>query len=121
VFIEHDQEEQSIRLYLQYGQYKSRLLELGSGAEKFLASIAIRNALLNISNLPKTNIFIIDEGFGKLDLKNLEAIQRMFDYLKSVFDHVWIISHLDVMKDLVDNVIEITVDDEGYAHVEVGS
>lgn len=121
VFIEHDQEEQSIRLYLQYGQYKSRLLELGSGAEKFLASIAIRNALLNISNLPKTNIFIIDEGFGKLDLKNLEAVQRMFDYLKSVFDHVWVISHLDVMKDMVDNVIEITVDDEGYAHVEVGS
>lgn len=121
VFIEHDAEEQSIRLYLQYGQYKSRLLELGSGAEKFLASIAIRCALLNISNLPKTNLFVIDEGFGKLDLKNLEAVQRMFDYLKSVFDHVWIISHLDVMKDMVDNVIEISSDDEGYAHIEVGS
>lgn len=120
VFIEYDPEDQSIRLYLQYGQYKSRLLELGSGAEKFLASVAIRSALLNISNLPRGNMFIIDEGFGKLDPQNLESIQRMFDYLKSVFDHVIVISHTDLMKDMVDNIIEITADDEGYAHVEIG-
>ena len=65
-------------------------------------------------------MFIVDEGFGKLDPQNLEAISMMFDYLKSVFDHVIVISHLDIMKDLVDNIIEITPDDEGYAHVEVG-
>jgi DNA repair exonuclease SbcCD ATPase subunit/3',5'-cyclic AMP phosphodiesterase CpdA len=121
VYIEHDPEEQSVRLFLQYGQYKSRLLELGSGAEKFLASLAIRAALLNMSSLPKTNMFIIDEGFGKLDPQHLEAVQRMFDYLKSVFDHVIVISHTDVMKDMVDNMIEITADEEGYAHVEVGA
>jgi DNA repair exonuclease SbcCD ATPase subunit len=120
IFLEHDPEEQSIRFFIQYGQYKSRLLELGSGAEKFLASIAIRNALLNISILPKTNMLIIDEGFGKLDPKNLESIQRMFDYLRTVFDHIIVISHLDTMKDMVDNMIEITTDEEGYAHIEVG-
>ena len=120
VFIEYDQKDQSIRLYLQYGQYKSRLLELGSGAEKFLASVAIRSALLSISNLPRSNMFIIDEGFGKLDPQNLEAIQRMFDYLRSVFDHVIVISHTDIMKDFVDNSIDITADEEGYAHVEIG-
>ena len=120
VFIEHDPIEQSIRIFLQYGQYKSRLLELGSGSEKFLASIAIRSALLNISNLPKTNMFIVDEGFGKLDPKNLESIGRMFDYLKSIYEHVIVISHVDTMKDLADNIIEITTDEEGYAHLEVG-
>jgi DNA repair exonuclease SbcCD ATPase subunit/DNA repair exonuclease SbcCD nuclease subunit len=121
VYIDYDPEEQSIRLFLQYGQYKSRLLELGSGAEKFLASIAIRAALLSISNLPRSNMFIIDEGFGKLDPQNLESVQRMFDYLKSVFDHVIVISHSDLMKDMVDNIIDITADDEGYAHVEIGA
>ena len=120
VYIEHDNEEQSIRFYIQYGEYKRRLLELGSGAEKFLASLAIRTALLNVSNLPKTNMFIIDEGFGKLDPKNLESVQRMFDYLKTVFDHILVISHLDSMKDMVDNIIEFTVDEEGYAHMDVG-
>ncbi len=120
VFIEYDKEEQSIKIYLQYGQYKSRLIELGSGAEKFLASIALRSSLLSISNLPRSNMFIIDEGFGKLDPTNLEAVQKMFDYLKSVFDHVIVISHSDLMKDMVDNTIEIVADDEGYAHVEIG-
>lgn len=121
VFVESDPEDQSIRFFLQYGEYKSRLLELGGGAEKFLASLAIRTALLNISNLPKTNMLLIDEGFGKLDSRNVENVQRMFDYLKTVFDHVLIVSHMDTMKDLVDNVIEITTDDEGYAHVEIGA
>ena len=120
VHIEYDNEDQSIRLYIQYGQYKSRLLELGSGAEKFLASVAIRSALLSISNLPRSNMFIIDEGFGKLDPQNLEAVSRMFDYLKTAFDHVIVISHSEIMKDLVDNMVEITQDDEGYAHVEIG-
>lgn len=120
VFLEYDHEEQSIKFYIQYGQYKNRLLELGSGAEKFLASIAIRNALLNISILPKSNMMIIDEGFGKLDPKNLEAVQLMFDYLRSTFDHVFVISHLDTMKDIVDNIVEIAADDEGYAHIEIG-
>jgi DNA repair exonuclease SbcCD ATPase subunit len=120
VLIEHDADEQSIRIYLQYGEYKPRLIELGSGAEKMLASVAIRTALLNISNLPKSNMFIIDEGFGKLDSQNLENVNRMFDYLRTIFDHVIVISHLETMKDLVDNMIEITVDAEGYAHVEIG-
>lgn len=120
IFLEHDVEEQSIRFFIQYGQYKGRLLELGSGAEKFLASIAIRNALMNISILPKTNMLIIDEGFGKLDPKNLESIQKMFEYLRTVFDHIIVISHLDTMKDMVDNMIEITTDEEGYAHVDIG-
>ncbi len=119
VLIEHDPEEQSIRIYLQYGEYKPRLLELGGGAEKMLASIAIRTALLSISNLPKTNMFIIDEGFGKLDPEKMESVNRMFDYLKTVFEHVIVISHIDTMKDMVDNIIEITTDDEGYSHIEV--
>lgn len=120
VLIEHDTEEQSIRLYLQYEDGNRRILELGGGAEKMLASIAIRSALLNISNVPKTNMFIIDEGFGKLDPKNIESINRMFDYLRSVYEHVIIISHIDAMKDIVDNTIEITSDEDGYAHIDIG-
>jgi len=119
VFIEHDAEEQSIRLFLQYGDYRGRLLELGGGAERELASIAIRTALLSITNLPKTNMFIIDEGFGKLDPKNMDNVSKMFDYLRSVFDHVIIISHIDALKDMVDNNIDISSDKERYSHIEV--
>lgn len=120
VIIEHDKAEEAIRFYLQYGSYKMRLIELAGGAEKLIASIALRCALLSISNLPKSNMFIIDEGFGKLDPKNMESIQRMFDYLRTVFDHVIVVSHIETMKDMVDNIIEIGADEEGYAHVEIG-
>lgn len=120
VFLEHDEDERSIKLLLQYNDYKSRLLELGGGAERELASIAIRTALLNITSLPKTNMFIIDEGFGKLDPKNMDNVGKMFDYLRSVFDHVIIISHIDILKDMVDTSIEITSDEEKYSHIEVG-
>ncbi len=118
VFFEDDPEEQSISLYIRYGDFKSRPLSLGSGAEKFIASLAIRVALLSVSSLPKTDILIIDEGFGKLDPEHLEALQRMFEYLKSAFGSVFIVSHVDFMRDIVDHSIEITAQN-GYAHVEV--
>jgi DNA repair exonuclease SbcCD ATPase subunit len=43
----------------------------------------------------------------------------MFDYLRTVFEHVIVISHIESMKDMVDNIIEITTDEEGYSHIEV--
>lgn len=119
VYIEHDPYEQTIRIYLQYGEYKSRPLGLCSGAEKFVALLAIRAALISVSRLPKTNVLIIDEGFGKLDPERLDAVQRMLEYMKTIFGSVFIISHVDALKDLVDTSVEITVDQDGYAHVEV--
>ncbi len=118
VFFEDDPEEQTVSLYIRYGDYKSRPLSLGSGAEKFIASLAIRVALLSVSSLPKTDILIIDEGFGKLDPEHLEALQRMFEYLKEAFGTVFVVSHVDSMRDIVDHSLDITSLD-GYAHVEV--
>lgn len=118
VFFEDDPEEQTVSLYIRYGDYKSRPLSLGSGAEKFISSLAIRAALLSVSSLPKTDLLIIDEGFGKLDPEYLEALQRMFEYLKEAFGTVFIVSHVDFMRDIVDHSIEIASRD-GYAHVEV--
>jgi DNA repair exonuclease SbcCD ATPase subunit len=118
VSLEHDESDQSVGLYLQYGQYRRRNIALAGGAERFIASIAIRAALLGISSLPRTNMFIIDEGFGKLDPSMIDSVQRMFDYLRTCFDHVLIVSHLDSMRDVIDNVIEIGSDQDRYAHVE---
>lgn len=117
IFFEDNPEEQTVSLSIRYGDYRSRPLSLGSGAEKFIASLAIRVALLSVSSLPKTDILIIDEGFGKLDPEHLEALQRMFEYLKDAFGTVFIVSHVDSMRDIVDHSLEITSLD-GYAHVE---
>ena len=36
-------------------------LEMGSGAEKTIAAMAIRLALLTVSSIPKGDIFILDD------------------------------------------------------------
>lgn len=117
VFFEHDPDDQTVSLYIRYGDYRSRPLSLGSGAEKFIASLAIRVALLSVSSLPKTDILIVDEGFGKLDPEYLESVQRMFEYLRDAFGTVFLVSHVDSMRDMVDHSLEITSLD-GYAHLE---
>jgi hypothetical protein len=42
----------------------------------------------------------------------------LFDYLKAEFDFVMIISHIDIMKDMVDGLMEISVN-KGLSNVIV--
>ena len=72
-----------------------------------LASLAIRVALINVSNLPKSDMIVIDEGFGTLDAVNVEACNRLLVSLKKWFRHIFVISHIDAVKDTVDNVLDI--------------
>jgi DNA repair exonuclease SbcCD ATPase subunit len=49
----------------------------------------------------------IDEGFGALDKSNLSSMAMLFDYLKTQFKFIMIISHIDSMRDIVDSHIEV--------------
>tara|TARA_R100000664_G_scaffold33789_2_gene52032 strand:- start:7005 stop:10142 length:3138 start_codon:yes stop_codon:yes gene_type:complete len=106
VLLEADQNTNSMEIYIDYGDSK-RVIELASGMEKMISSLAIRVALINTSSLTKTNMMIIDEGFGSLDANNLEACTRLLESLKKWFRNILIISHVDAVKDCVDNSVEI--------------
>jgi DNA repair exonuclease SbcCD ATPase subunit len=82
-------------------------LEMCSGMERFISGLAIRIALINVCNLPRPNFLVIDEGFGTLDNENLTSLYMLFAYLKTQFDFVMIISHIDSMRDVVDSLVEI--------------
>jgi len=105
----------NIMTYIVY-EDKKWPLELASGLEKFVSSLAIRVALINVSNLPRPNFIAIDEGFGCADSDHLSAMANLFSFLKSNFDFVWIVSHLDVLKDMVDTRLEI-VKDNGFSRI----
>jgi DNA repair exonuclease SbcCD ATPase subunit len=92
-------------------------LELCSGMERFISGLAIRIALINISNLPRPNFLVIDEGFGTLDNENLTSLYMLFSYLKTQFDFVMVISHIDSMRDVVDTLMEIKKE-EGFSKVK---
>ena len=107
VELEADSESNSMDIFINYGDSR-RVIELASGMEKMMSSLAIRAALINVSSLTKTNMLIIDEGFGALDSTNIEACSRLLESLKKWFRNIILISHIDEIKDIVDNSIEIS-------------
>lgn len=104
--LEADADSNNMDIFIDYGDSK-RIIECGSGMEKMIASLALRVALINICNAPRSDVLIIDEGFGALDDKNIEACSRLLISLKKYFTNILIISHVDAVKDIVDNVLDI--------------
>ena len=96
----------TLDIYVNYGDSK-RIIELCSGMEKMISSMAIRVALSNVSTMPKSDIFIVDEGFGALDESNIESCKRLLVSFKKYFKSVLIISHIPSIKDVADMVMEV--------------
>ena len=93
-------------VYINYGDTR-RIIELASGMEKMISSLAIRVALSNISSLPKTDMLLIDEGFGTLDENKVTACNQLLTSLKKWFKNIIVITHVDAVKDVADNILEI--------------
>ena len=93
------------------------LINNGSGFERFISSLAIRIALLDISNLPKINFLAIDEGFSAFDTHNINNVGQILDYLKTKFDFILTISHLTQIKENSDIIIGLQKDENGYTKI----
>jgi DNA repair exonuclease SbcCD ATPase subunit len=97
----------NINGYIIYDEENFWPLELTSGMERFISSLAIRVALINVSALPRPNFIAIDEGWGSLDQDHISAVVNLFEYFRTKFDFSIIISHVESMRDMVDNLIEV--------------
>ena len=82
----------------------------GSGYERTISSLAIRSVLTKISALPKPNIIVMDEVFGKIADENLEMVGEFFKKIKIYFDHIFVISHNPLIRNWSDNLIMIKND-----------
>ena len=114
VFFEDDGKK--LDIYIKHAKYDPRPIEMGSGAEKTIAAMAIRLALLSVSNLPKSNVFILDEPATALDAENMEGFTRILDMVKNYYPIILLVSHIDGLKDIADMTIDIERQD-GFAHV----
>lgn len=79
----------------------------GSGYERTISSLAIRSVLTKISALPKPNIIVMDEVFGKIADENIEMVGEFFKKTKLYFDHIFLISHNPLIRNWSDNLIMI--------------
>jgi DNA repair exonuclease SbcCD ATPase subunit len=82
-------------------------LNAGSGYERTISSLALRSVLTKISSLPKPNIVVMDEVFGKIADENLEMVGEFFKKIKNYFDHIFVISHNSLIRNWSDNIIMI--------------
>jgi DNA repair exonuclease SbcCD ATPase subunit len=106
----------NVNVYIKYEDRKWPL-ELCSGMEKFISGLALRVALINISNLPRPNFLVIDEGASALDASNFPMLHGLFDYMKRNFDFIIIISHIDAMRDMVNKQLEIKKEN-GFSKID---
>jgi len=113
-----DNVDNKLEIYIKHPKYDPRPLSMGSGAEKTIASMAIRLALISITNLPKSELFILDEPATALDEEHMEGFIRLLQMIKGQFKTVLLISHLESLKDIVDMTIDIQKAD-GFAKVKI--
>ncbi len=103
-------------IFIKHPKHDARPIEMASGAEKSMAAMAIRLALLSVSSLPKGNTFVLDEPGTALDEENMAGFIRILELIKVYFKNVLLISHLDSLKDCVD--MQIVIEKEaGFAKV----
>lgn len=86
-------------------------LNAGSGYERTISSLALRSVLTKISSLPKPNIVVMDEVFGKIADENLEMVGEFFKKIKNYFEHILVISHNPLIRNWSDNIVMIKKDE----------
>lgn len=86
-------------------------LNAGSGYERTISSLALRSVLTKISSLPKPNIVVMDEVFGKIADENLEMVGEFFKKIKDYFEHILVISHNPLIRNWSDNIVMVKKDE----------
>jgi len=79
----------------------------GSGYERTIASLALRAVLSKICSLPKPNIIVFDEVFGKISNDNLDMVSEFFTKIKEYFEKIFVITHNPMVTNWADNVVKV--------------
>lgn len=85
-----------------------KLMTSGSGYERTIAALALRSVLSKVCSLPKPNIVVMDEVFGKISNDNLEMVGEFFVKIKNYFEKIFVISHNPLISNWADKTVKIT-------------
>jgi DNA repair exonuclease SbcCD ATPase subunit len=84
-----------------------KLMISGSGYERTIAAMALRAVLSKVCSLPKPNIIVWDEVFGKISNENLEMVGEFFTKMKDYFEKIFVITHNPLVNNWANNVVRI--------------
>jgi DNA repair ATPase RecN len=88
-----------------------KLITSGSGYERSIAAMALRAVLSKVCSLPKPNIIVWDEVFGKISNENLEMVGEFFTKMRDYFEKIFVITHNPLVNNWANNVVRITKTD----------
>jgi DNA repair exonuclease SbcCD ATPase subunit len=84
-----------------------KLMVSGSGYERTIASLALRSVLSKVCSLPKPNVVVFDEVFGKISNDNLEMVSEFFIKIKDYFEKIFVITHNPMVSQWADTIVKI--------------
>jgi DNA repair exonuclease SbcCD ATPase subunit/DNA repair exonuclease SbcCD nuclease subunit len=111
---------QSVKVYVRKAEFGDDIrlpIEASGGAVQCVSALAVRMALTKLSTLPKPNFLILDEPFVALDGENLTASMAFLEKIKTMYDFIIMISHLETLQEAVDYQVGITKDADGSSHI----
>jgi DNA repair exonuclease SbcCD ATPase subunit/DNA repair exonuclease SbcCD nuclease subunit len=86
------------------------------GMESFILDIAFKITLSNFAKLPKCNILFLDEGISAFDNERLSNIDILFNFINRYFSKTILITHIDSIKENIQEKINI-IKDEQYSKI----
>jgi DNA repair exonuclease SbcCD ATPase subunit/DNA repair exonuclease SbcCD nuclease subunit len=117
--IEENEEEKSLKVFIIDTDKGKRPIELASGGEKTLIALSFRAALWKVCLLPKMPILILDESLVFLDAERYDSAIKLIKYLLTdYFDKIFIVTHNEEIKRVVDDSIYISRHKD-FSYVEV--
>ena len=81
------------------------------GMESFILDIAFKITLSNFAKLPKCNILFLDEGISAFDNERLNNISMLFNFIRNYFSKTILITHIDSVKENINEKISIIKDE----------
>jgi exonuclease SbcC len=94
-----------------------------SGGEEDLANLCLRlaiSAVVSERSAIQTNFIILDEIFGSQDALRKRNIITALNELSKKFRQIFLITHIEEVKDYMEYVLRVTEDEEGVSWVGMG-
>jgi DNA repair exonuclease SbcCD ATPase subunit len=88
-----------------------KFLYTGSGFERTMGAMALRQVLTEINCLPKFNMLFLDEVLGKVGKINLDKVEMLLDKIKDSYDNIMFITHNEDTKSWGDFNLTVVKED----------
>ncbi len=80
----------------------NKIIHTLGGMENFVLDISLKIVIANISNIPQLKYLFIDENISVFDIDHINNIDMFFGFLKQYYNKIFIITHIESIKDHID-------------------